>query len=208
MPTPESFDDLIRREIEPWLTLSESQLTQLRLNYELLVRWNAKMNLTTVKPGREMIIRHYCESLLFGLNIAADPDVPVSLIDVGSGAGFPGVPVAVLRPSWKVILVESNLRKCVFLREATRHLKNVEVASTRIEQVHVPADWLISRAVNPEQVLANMPRGGRKVGLMLSADDFSRLRSYPGIAWSDPVQVPWGDRRLCVYGTFHVEPSE
>lgn len=203
VPTPEqtlaSFADILNRELNRWLALSEQQIQKLYGHYELLVRWNRRMNLTSIKPGPELVIRHYCESLFFGAHLPAETEA-ITIIDMGSGAGFPGVPVAVLKQSWQVTLVESVQRKAVFLRESTRGLSNVSVKDQRIEDLPVKADWLVARAVNPSDVLSNIPRVASNVGLMLGEDDFSLLQKYPHIAWAEPVRLPWGDRRLCVYG--------
>jgi hypothetical protein len=130
-----------------------------------------------------------------------------TLVDVGSGAGFPGVPIAVLHPSWQVTLVESNQRKSVFLREASRHLENISVLPERAEVVKTDFDWVVSRAVNPEDLLANVPRLGRNVGLLLGEVNYLALRKFTSIAWSEPVRLPWGDRRLCVFGVSRGTPS-
>jgi 16S rRNA (guanine527-N7)-methyltransferase len=146
-----------------------------------------------------MMIRHYCESLFFGAHLPAVDD-NVSLLDLGSGAGFPGVPLAILRPSWQVILVEASQRKAVFLRESTRHLHNVRVLAQRLENLVEAADWVVARAVEPLQILANIPRLAPNVGLMLTEPDFSLITTKSHIAWADPVRLPWGDRKICVFG--------
>jgi 16S rRNA (guanine527-N7)-methyltransferase len=204
VPAPEQvpvwFSELLHRELNPWMSLTELQIGQLYQHYRLLVQWNQRMNLTTVKPGPEMVIRHYCESLLFAAHLPSKND-QISLLDLGSGAGFPGVPMAVLRPDWYFALVESSKRKAVFLRESSRHLQNVSVLAERMEQVGQPSDWIVARAVDPEEVLLNVPRLASNIGLMLGEDDFSSIRQDSRIAWAEPVRLPWGDRRLCVYGS-------
>ena len=194
MPTPDWFSE----PLPPGL--SESQIAQLYGHYELLIRWNQRMNLTTVKPGLEMVIRHYCESLFFAAHLPAASQ-QISVLDLGSGAGFPGVPMAILKPHWRVTLVESSQRKAVFLRESTRHLGNIAVTAERMESLSGQADWVVARAVDPKEVLLNLPRLASSVGLMLGEDDFSVLRSDSRIAWAEPVRLPWGDRKLCVYGS-------
>jgi 16S rRNA (guanine527-N7)-methyltransferase len=194
---PDWFAELLERELRRWVSLSEDQVTRLRDHYELLQRWNRKINLTSVEPGVEMVLRHYCESLFFGAHL---PEESASLVDIGSGAGFPGIPIAVLKPSWRVTLVESNQRKAVFLREATRGWSNVSVLSRRAEQVSERFDWLVSRAVDPKDLMALVPQVASRIGLMLGEDDFFELQKGSGIAWSEPIRLPWGDRRLCVFG--------
>jgi len=197
VPTPDWFSQLLNSELNRWIGLSDLQIAQLYQHYELLLRWNQRMNLTTVKPGQETVIRHYCESLFFAAHLAAGE---ASILDLGSGAGFPGIPMAILRPEWRVTLVESSQRKSVFLRESSRDLGNISVLVQRMEHVLAHADWVVTRAVDPKEVLATVPRLAPNIGLMLGEGDFSLIRGDSHIAWADPVRLPWGDRRLCVYG--------
>ncbi len=147
-----------------------------------------------------MVIRHYCESLFFAAHLPSKQD-ELSVFDLGSGAGFPGVPMATLRPKWCVTLVESIRRKSVFLRESTRQLKNISVLSERMESLVTQADWVVSRAVDPKDVLSTVPRLAPNIGLMLGEDDFSSICIDSRVAWAEPLRLPWGDRRLCVYGS-------
>ena len=205
MPEPEKisappwFADLLEKELDRWITLDDDQIHRLWQHYEILLRWNAKINLTSIPRGEEMVIRHYCESLFFGAHIPSDPGA-ISVVDLGSGAGFPGVPIAILQPTWRVTLLESNQRKAVFLRESTRGLPNISIFARRAESAGSTFDWLVARGVDPKEVLKNVPRLASQIGLMLGEDDFFVIRNIFGIAWSEPVRLPWGDRRVCVYG--------
>jgi 16S rRNA (guanine(527)-N(7))-methyltransferase RsmG len=198
-PASRWFAELLQKELRPWLTLSEEQVRQLWEHYEILLRWNEKINLTSVPAGEEMVVRHYCESLFFGAHLPVTPGAS-SIVDLGSGPGFPGIPMAILQPAWHLTLLESHQRKAVFLRESARGLPNVSVLARRAESVSGPFDWLESRGVDPKAVLKNVPRLAPRVGLMLGEDDFSAIQALPHIAWSDLVRLPWGDRRLCAYG--------
>jgi len=115
-----------------------------------MLRWNAKLNLTRITDRAEAWERHYKESIFLGSKL---PPGPLKIADVGSGAGFPGIPIAVVRPECTVTLIESHQRKAVFLREATRDLANVRVLAMRAEDVKEKFDWIVSRAVSPEDVL-------------------------------------------------------
>ncbi len=201
---PAWFAEILERELRPWSNLSNEQLSALYAHYRLLERWNERINLTSLKPGAELVVRHYCESLFLGAHLPV-AGASIIIADIGSGAGFPGIPLAVLRPEWQITLVESIQRKAVFLREATRHLKNIKVVAKRAEAVTEQFDWIVSRAVYPQDVLSNIPRLARQVGLLLSETSFRFLESDKTIAWSRPIRLPWGDRRLCVFGSFHVE---
>jgi 16S rRNA (guanine527-N7)-methyltransferase len=199
VPAADWFADLLHEELKPWIRLSLLQTELLFEHYELLLKWNQRMNLTTVKAGPETVIRHYCESLFFAAHIPVS-DSSISLLDLGSGAGFPGVPIAVLQPAWGVRLVESNQRKAVFLRESARKLKNMQVIAARIQSIELPSDWVVARAVDPAEVLSNIPRLGQKIGLLVGEEDFASIQTQSRIAWAKPIRLPWGDRRLCLYG--------
>jgi 16S rRNA (guanine527-N7)-methyltransferase len=197
--TPDWFSRILLRELSPWVQLTEFQIDQLYRHYELLLQWNERMNLTTVRRGTEAVIRHYCESLFFAAHLPAPSD-SVRVLDLGSGAGFPGIPMAVLKPGWQVVLIESHRKKAVFLRESARAILNVGVICERFENVSEKAEWVVARAVDPQIVLYAVPRLARNIGLMLGEDDFSSLRNDSRIAWADPVRLPWGDRRICAFG--------
>ena len=112
--------------------LTVKQIDLLEAHYNLLVKWNARLNLTRIDSVEEAVRLHYCESLFVGTRLPAGP---LRIVDVGSGAGFPGIPIAILRPECTVTLVESHQRKGVFLREASRNLKNVTVVTARAENL-------------------------------------------------------------------------
>lgn len=139
------FRELLLDRVSGFCQLSASQLEQLQQHYELMLRWNKIINLTRIEEIEEVVDRHYAESLFLGSNL---PGGPLRVADVGSGAGFPGIPIAVLRPEVAVALIESHQRKAVFLKEATRGLTNITVISKRAEDVRQEFDWVVSRAVS------------------------------------------------------------
>ena len=198
MPVAAWFAELLERELHGLVNLSDVQIGQLHEHYELLERWNRKINLTSIPSGPEAVIRHYCESLFFAANLPVTEKPRIA--DLGSGAGFPGVPMAILRPGWTIALIESHQRKAVFLREASRGLGNVVVLANRAGDVEGSFDWLVSRAVDAKDVLENTPRLAPRVGLMVGEDDWEAMKSNEAIAWGEPIRLPWGDRRFCVYG--------
>ena len=197
MPVPAWFRETLEKELASLVALSDTQIAQLYEHYSLLDRWNKKINLTTVEPGPEMVIRHYCESLFFAAHLEASVG---SIADIGSGAGFPGIPLAILKPECTVRLVESHQRKAVFLKEATRTLGNVSVDARRAQDLASNFDWVVSRAVKPRDVVALSPRLARNIGLMLGEHDFLGIKTAKHVAWSEPIRLPWGDRRICVFG--------
>ncbi len=108
-------------------------LSQLSLYLDLLLKWNARTNLTAIRDPREIVRRHFGESLFAARHL--DPVTP-TLLDFGSGAGFPGLPIALLRPDIQVTLAESQNKKATFLREAVRTLGlSSEVWAARVESM-------------------------------------------------------------------------
>jgi 16S rRNA (guanine527-N7)-methyltransferase len=143
------FRELLIRRVSAFCPLSSAQLDQLEQHYELMVRWNKTINLTRIDGVEEAVDRHYAESLFLASKLPAGP---LRIADIGSGAGFPGFPVAVVRPECHVTLVESHKRKAVFLKEATRALPNVTIAAERAENISQVYDWIVSRAVSWEDL--------------------------------------------------------
>ncbi|HNR92131.1 MAG TPA: 16S rRNA (guanine(527)-N(7))-methyltransferase RsmG [Dokdonella sp.] len=125
------------------LELTESTIERLLDYVDLLVRWNAAYNLTAVRDPAEMVTRHLLDSL------AVLPYVDgATLADLGSGAGLPGIPLALARRFEAVLLVDSNGKKARFLREAVRQLGLAEasVAESRVEAVQGRFDCITARA--------------------------------------------------------------
>ena len=193
------FAELLRERLGGILELSDHQVGLLTRHYELLERWNQRLNLTSIRKLEDAVVRHYCESLFFALHL---PCAAGKVLDFGSGAGFPGIPLAVLCPSVQVTLAESHQRKAVFLREASRQLANVVVCARRAEECGVGFDWVVSRAVDPLVVVKAAVALGRNVGLMVGESDVDSLLKLEGVRWREPIAMPWGDKRVCVYGCF------
>lgn len=185
------FRELLAREFAPYGSLMVEQIGALEAHYNLLVQWNARLNLTRIESVQDAVRLHYCESLFVGTKL---PTGPLRIVDVGSGAGFPGIPIAILRPECTVTLVESHQRKGVFLREASRNLENVSVVTDRAENLDPEYDWVVSRAVAPTDIL--------KLKL---AKNFVALVGFEDTAKFDySADVPWGTSR---HIAFHVERS-
>jgi 16S rRNA (guanine527-N7)-methyltransferase len=189
------FAELLRRKLAGIVDLSESQIGALEAHYSLMLRWNAKVNLTTITGVEEAVERHYCESLFLGAHLPAGA---LRIVDVGSGPGFPGFPVAILRPDCDVTLVESHRRKAVFLSESARGHSNIEVVAERAEEVQVRFDHAISRAVSYDDLLAVLK------DLAPNADLLTGVEVPPadlGFQWRDPIPLPWGKQRFLRVGS-------
>ncbi|MEK6406073.1 MAG: 16S rRNA (guanine(527)-N(7))-methyltransferase RsmG [Acidobacteriota bacterium] len=132
--------------------LTEGQTTQLVRHYSMLCRWNQRLNLTRITEPREAARLHYAESL-FGARFIAGAR---TLLDIGSGAGFPAIPLAVARPDFQVTALEANQKKSLFLKEAKDELglANLKVMTARLEEF----DWdgyelLTSRALDRAEAI-------------------------------------------------------
>lgn len=107
---------------------------ELAVYLDLLLRWNARTNLTAIRQPEEIVRRHFGESLFTGCVLSAVLAKGATILDVGSGAGFPGLPIQLLRPDLQVTLAESQGKKASFLREACRTLGvKTEVFAARVE---------------------------------------------------------------------------
>ena len=148
--SPGGVDVAIARDLESGLGamgLDIALASPLQAYLALLDRWNRAYNLTAIRDPREMVAKHVLDSL------AMQPFVREldTLADLGTGAGFPGIPLALALPDLRVTLVESNGKKARFLREAVRTLQldNARVAESRIEALDEPAayDAITARAL-------------------------------------------------------------
>jgi 16S rRNA (guanine527-N7)-methyltransferase len=188
------FAKLLRAKLGGICELSSEQIERLHGHYELLAKWNEVLNLTSVRNLEQAVERHYCESVYLAFHL---PDGPISIADVGSGAGFPGIPIAVVRPQASVSLIESHLRKAVFLREASRDLANVRVIAQRAEHVSERFDWVVSRAVKYSDIAGALKLLGHQAEILTGE---VRAADLPGFTWQEPIRLPWGDRRLLWIG--------
>ena len=130
----------------------------------LLLRWNATYNLTAVRDPREMVTKHLLDSLAMAPFVASVS----TLADLGTGAGLPGIPLAIAMSGLRVTLVESNGKKARFMREAVRTLGlgNAEVAESRIEALNRPNAFMAITA----RALATLPQILSLGGHLLAAD--------------------------------------
>ena len=180
------FRKLLALEFAPYRSLTSSQLDQLEAHNDLLQRWNERLNLTRIRGTEDVVRLHYCESLFLGTLL---PPGNLTIADVGSGGGFPGVPLAVLRPESQLTLIESHRRKAVFLREASRSLANVRVECARAEEIQGRFDWAVSRAVSLAGLQSLNFAANR--AFLLSRPDASGLSGE----WK-LIESPWGKQRV------------
>src|SRR6185369_6106838 len=124
---------------------------QLSAYLDLLLRWNAKTNLTAIRDPEQIVTRHFGESLFAAKVLFGDrpPGPETTLADLGSGAGFPGIPIKLAFPDLLVTLIESQNKKATFLKEVIRALRieGIDVYNGRAEQWGKQADVVTLRAV-------------------------------------------------------------
>ena len=211
--------------------LSPTQLEQISMYIDLLVRWNSRVNLTAIRTPEQIVTRHFGESLfaarrLFPQGSAAWPKAsvpanaarsdagrtevlqstaafdetaaPVQLVDLGSGAGFPGLPIKIWSPPATVSLIESNHKKVAFLREVIRALRltYINVLSIRAEDVPAgSARTVIVRAVEqfsqilPIAVRLLVPKG--RLALLIGNSQLEAAkRVSTNVSWSSAEPLP------------------
>ena len=127
------------------ISLSQKQLEQLISYLDLIQLWSSKFNLTAIRSTQLIIRHHFIDSLA----IAPFTNPVNPLVDIGSGPGFPGIPLKIIFPDKKITLVDSQRKKTTFMREAVRELdlKGIEVLETRIEHLKPPRDSQFNEAV-------------------------------------------------------------
>lgn len=194
--------------LAPFAAPSERQLEQISIYIDMLLRWNARTNLTAVRQPEEIVTRHFGESLFAARHLLA-PDARLSVADVGSGAGFPGLPLKIWAPDIRLSLIESQNKKATFLREVVRALRitDVSVFSGRAEQFSAQASLVTLRAVERFDHVAPVAAGlvppGGRLALLIGSSQIPRAcELLPQLTWSEPLPVPLAQERVLLTGTY------
>src|ERR1700683_888940 len=174
---------------------------------ELLLKWNRKIALTAVTDPEDIIKFHFGESLFATSRYNLEKS---RLADVGTGGGFPGLPLALAIPSLSVTLIESNLKKCAFLAEVLREVgvRNATIFSGRMEFLApgpMPFDFITARAFGQFDELRDWARfrlsdRGRLL-LWLGEDDARDIATKPSWSWGAPDLIPGSKRRYVLAGS-------
>lgn len=189
-----------------YLVGDPSLIERIRAYIALLLEWNKKISLTTIADPIEIVKFHFGESLFAASTLKISDG---RLADVGSGAGFPGLPLAIAIPRLHVTLIESSAKKAAFLSEVARRLAlaKVTVLRTRMEDVKSvePFNFICARAVGTHASLIRWARGklfpkGRLV-LFLGQEDVQTIREMRQWAWESPIKIPNSLRRFVLSGT-------
>jgi len=206
-PLPLS-EETIRNALKEFgLEVSDAQVYQIQEYMKILLAWNEKLNLTAIRDPLDIMYRHFCESMYAGVSVPMEKG---RLADVGSGAGFPGLPLKILMPKLHVFLIESNVKKATFLAEVIRGLglTDARVMVSRYEELGeevAPLDFVCSRAVGDFRVLLEWAGSkhvaGREVVLWIGARDLEEIRRIKIWDWRDPIPVPHSMQRILLVGT-------
>jgi|GEM_PF-250649 len=220
--------------------LSPAQLQQISTYIDLLLRWNQRINLTSVRDAENIVTRHFGESLfaarhLFpssahvGAGVLTCPAEPptgearasspvqspnaeqpatADLIDVGSGAGFPGLPIKIWAADVLATLIESNHKKATFLREVIRTLTltDIDVSLARAEQFptigHVVTLRAVERFATVLPVAARMLAPQGCLALLIGESQVETAHELtPNLTWSEPIPVPLSSQRVLAIGS-------
>ena len=207
VPAPLTDEAILSALAEFQVTATYKQVQQIQQYITVLLKWNDKINLTAIRDPREILYRHFCESMY------ATVAVPVEngrLADVGSGGGFPGIPIKILRPDLHVFLIESNIKKATFLAEVARDLElaDLRVLVNRFEDVAedvAPLDYVCSRALGefaPFLSWAGSEAISAKTAILwIGGRDLGEIMKIAGWSWREPIPVPQSLRRLLLVGT-------
>jgi 16S rRNA (guanine527-N7)-methyltransferase len=216
-------------------TLSQTRLENISTYIDLLLRWNARVNLTAVRQPEEIVTRHFGESFFAARHlfpkktalekptwgkpakpalseaegaVQAEQSSAQSVIDLGSGAGFPGVPIKIWVPEITLTLIESNQKKATFLREVTRALTlmNINVYSGRAEQYGSSSvDVVTLRAVERfESILpiaAKLVAPQGRLALLISKAQLATVQQRTlSFTWKSTMPIPLSSSRILAVG--------
>ena len=198
----------MRQLLDPFLSgkeLDQQQLEKIGAFVELLQRWNEKTNLTAIRGEEEIITRHFGESFFLASQLC-EPQQVFSAIDFGSGAGFPGIPLAMYAPLARVTLIEAQNKKATFLKEAVRALalKNVNVFAGRGETFNGAANLVTLRAVEKFKqsaaAAAKLVLPGGRMGLLIAKEQVDAAKTIAGMSWEAPIKVPNSQELVLLVG--------
>jgi len=209
--------------------LSPAQLQSISTYIDILLRWNARINLTAIRDPEQIVTRHFGESLFAASHlfprVSSVPPVPSvvkdfdvaddrrtktkdRLADLGSGAGFPGIPIKLWAPDISLTLIESNQKKATFLREVARALTltDINIQAARAESLTERGfDLVTLRAVERFQSIlptaAGLVRPGGRLALLIGSAQASQAQAtLPSLSWSRPEPIPNSESRILLVG--------
>jgi len=200
-------EETVRRALgEFQIPVDSRQVISIQRYTKTLLRWNEKLNLTAIRDPLEILYRHFCESMFAAGAIPVDKG---RLADIGSGPGFPGIPLKIIRPELELCLVEANIKKGTFLAEVVRELglTNSRVLISRYEELGeevAPLDYVCSRAVGEfgpflEWAGSNEVQA-HQVILWIGGRDLEEAQKNKNWEWHEPVLIPKSLQRYLLVG--------
>jgi 16S rRNA (guanine527-N7)-methyltransferase len=202
-----SLDLRVMQSLEPYGVPVTAGVSEAIQEYvRLLMHWNRRIALTALTDAEEILRFHFGESLF------ASHAVPIEigrLADVGTGAGFPGLALKLFRPGLHVTLLESNAKKCAFLREVVRTLSltEVEVVRQRFEDYAMRGpkfDFIASRALGGFDALLSWSLSALadygRVVLWVGLQDAGRISMVERWTWQEPIAIPGTKKRMLLMG--------
>jgi len=198
----------IRRALgEFQISVDDKQVFLIQQYMKMLRHWNEKLNLTAIRDPLEILHRHFCESMFGAMAVPLNSG---RLADIGSGAGFPGIPMKILKPDLELLLVESSIKKGTFLAEVMRELEleNTKVLINRYEELSedlAPLEYVCSRALGEFGSFldwaASEELSASRVVLWIGGRDLDEVRKSAQWEWQEPIAVPQSLRRYILVGT-------
>jgi 16S rRNA (guanine527-N7)-methyltransferase len=181
--------------------LSQELADRFTVYLALLVKWNSKLNLTAIRTEDEILRRHFAECIFAAQQLP--PEVE-TLLDFGSGAGLPGIPISLCRPNIRVTLAESQSKKCAFLRECVRTLElSATVSCGRGEEISESFDVVALRAVDKmaeavQHAALRVAAGG--ILLLMTTEAHSFGSALPGFELSPAIRIPTSEQEVLLIG--------
>lgn len=185
--------------------LTSVDLSRISTYIDILLRWNSKMNLTAVRDPDKIIPRHFGESFFAARHLFPSQDpAPLAVADVGSGAGFPGVPLKLWAPHIRLTLIESNHKKATFLREIARALTltDIDIPTCRAESLPAGSfDLVTLRAVERFDVIlpvaAALVRPNGRLALLIGSAQVPQANStLVNYEFQPPIAIPSSHSRV------------
>ena len=154
MKKEEFFEKMKEKSIILGVHFSVEQLEQFFGYMNLLIEWNEKINLTAITEPEEIILKHFIDSI----TILKEIEDNSSVVDVGTGAGFPGIPLSIMNPSLKITLVDSLNKRLIFLQEVINqlNLKNIEIVHARAEEFGQNKKYREKFDISTSRAVANL----------------------------------------------------
>lgn len=201
-------DERIREALLPYGIAADSELCDgIRVYVEILLRWNEKIALTTITNPDEILRAHFGESF-FAASVAEVAEGRVA--DIGTGAGFPGIPIRMVRPTLRLTLVDPIAKKTAFLGEILRNLaiSDATIIRCRMEELpeDLPAfDLIMARALGKYEAFlrwskARISQNG-SIMLLLGESDTEEVSKDGRWVWREPVQIPQSRGRFVLLGS-------